>query len=66
MNNPTTSGIPKSAQAQSLHPVQDLSIAGIAPQMLEWIISHCYVGMPISRNMVILKASMLDSDFCRK
>jgi hypothetical protein len=66
MNNPTNSVFPKSAQARSLHPGQDSLIAGIAPQLLEWIISHRDVGMPISRNMVILKASTLDSDFRRK
>jgi hypothetical protein len=56
----------KSAQALSLHRGPDLTIAGISDQLLEWIIQNHDTGMPVSRNMVILKASTLDANFHRK
>jgi hypothetical protein len=63
--DPTT-GIMKSAQALSLHRGPDSTIAGISDQLLEWIIQNRETGMPVSRNMVILKASTLDDNFHRK
>jgi hypothetical protein len=54
--DPTT-GIMKSAQALSLHRGPDSTIAGISDQLLEWIIQNRDTGMPVSRYMVILKAS---------
>jgi hypothetical protein len=65
MNDPTT-GVAISASARAIHRGQESSIAGIASQLLEWIITNRDLGMPVSRNMVILKASSLDGTFRRK
>jgi hypothetical protein len=66
-NDDPTIGMVKSAQALLLHRGRDLTIAGISAQLLEWVIQNRDMGMPpVSRNMVILKASSLDANFCRK
>jgi hypothetical protein len=65
-NNDPTIGMVKSAQALSLHRGRDSTIAGISAQLLEWVIQNRDMGMPVSRNMVILKASSLDANFRRK
>jgi hypothetical protein len=61
MNGPTT-GVAILVSACAIHCVQESSIAGKASQLLEWIITNRDLGMPVSRNMVIL----LDGTFCRK
>jgi hypothetical protein len=66
MNDPNPSGITKSAQALSLNAGRTSSIAGISSQLLEWIITNRDLGMPVSRNMVVRKASSLDAEFRRK
>jgi hypothetical protein len=60
------SGIVMSAQALSLHPGKQSTISGISAQLLEWITQNRDKGMPVSRNMVIIKASSLDANFRRK
>jgi hypothetical protein len=59
-------GLPKSSHALSLHPGKLLTIHNISAVLLEWIIQNREMGMPVSRNMVILKASSLDETFRRR
>jgi hypothetical protein len=66
MNDANPSGIMKSTQACSLNAGRTSSIAGFSSQLLEWIITNRDLGMPVSRNMVVRKASSLDAEFCRK
>jgi hypothetical protein len=59
-------GLPKSSHALSLHPGKLSTIHNISAELLEWIIQNREMGMPVSRNMVILKASSLDETFRRR
>jgi hypothetical protein len=59
-------GLPKPAHAHSLHPGKLSTIHNIPAELLEWIIQNREMGMPVSRNMVILKASSLDETFRRR